>query len=68
MLFFSFLILLILLGYTSESSNENYHTVKIYVDGNTFIIDIGKRGRMIGIDTPKSINPNSPLEPYVKNE
>jgi len=64
--FFNFLILLILLGCASENSGESWYTVKRVVDGDTFIIDTGKRVRMIGIDTPESVKPNSPVEPYGK--
>jgi micrococcal nuclease len=41
-------------------------TVVRVIDGDTFEIAGGERVRMIGIDTPESVKPNSPVEPYGK--
>jgi len=40
--------------------------VKRVIDGDTFETSSGDRVRMIGIDTPESVKPNSPVEPFGK--
>ncbi len=64
--FFIFLFFLVLSGCGNDNSNANWYTVERVVDGDTFIIDTGERVRMIGIDTPESVKPNSPVELYSK--
>lgn len=44
-------------------------TVERVVDGDTIVADVGgsrERVRLIGIDTPESVKPNSPVECYGK--
>lgn len=36
------------------------------IDGDTFEITGGERVRMIGVDTPESVKPNTPVQPYAK--
>ncbi|MFZ5652427.1 MAG: thermonuclease family protein [Bacillota bacterium] len=71
-------ILLIVLGLltgcgaagTGESKKEEDHNwvkVKRVVDGDTFeIVNRGKieKVRLIGVDTPETLKPNSEVEPY----
>jgi micrococcal nuclease len=39
-------------------------TVKRVVDGDTFITNDGQRVRLIGIDAPESVKPDTPAEPF----
>ena len=41
-------------------------TVKRVVDGDTLVISTGERVRLIGIDTPETVKPNSPVEYFGK--
>ena len=34
------------------------------VDGDTFVLENGQRVRLIGADTPETVHPNRPAEPY----
>ncbi|WP_235827877.1 thermonuclease family protein [Brevibacillus migulae] len=36
------------------------------VDGDTFEMEGGERVRLIGVDTPESVKPNTPVQPYAK--
>lgn len=52
-------------------SNANEQTYKVLrvVDGDTIIVDKdGKQEkvRMIGVDTPETVKPNTPVQPYGK--
>jgi micrococcal nuclease len=38
--------------------------VKRVVDGDTLLLDSGERVRLIGIDTPESVQPDTPPEPF----
>ncbi|MCL0081331.1 thermonuclease family protein [Peptococcaceae bacterium] len=42
----------------------NWHTVKRVIDGDTFIISPDERVRIIGVDTPETVKPNTEPEPY----
>ena len=47
---------------------ERAHVVRV-VDGDTVVVDIGGRQdrvRYIGIDTPESVQPNTPVEPFAR--
>jgi micrococcal nuclease len=41
-------------------------TVKRVVDGDTFETTTGEKVRLIGVDTPETVKPNHPVEPYGK--
>ncbi|WP_134701410.1 thermonuclease family protein [Ammoniphilus sp. YIM 78166] len=47
-------------------SNAEQAIVKRVVDGDTFVLDDGRRVRMIGINTPESVDPRRPVEFYGK--
>jgi micrococcal nuclease len=47
-------------------NGEMKAVVKRVVDGDTFEIESGEKVRMIGVDTPESVKPNHPVEPYGK--
>lgn len=40
--------------------------VKRVVDGDTFQLEDGHKVRLIGVNTPESVKPNHPIEPYAK--
>lgn len=46
-----------------QANGETVH-VKRVVDGDTLLLESGTRVRLIGIDTPESVKPNSPVEPF----
>ena len=61
------------LGGCSSSSDEPVKStkaeqalVKRVVDGDTFVLDDGRKVRMIGINTPESVDPRRPVEYYGK--
>ncbi len=43
---------------------EGTHAVRRVVDGDTLLLADGKRIRLIGVDTPESVKPNHPKEPF----
>jgi micrococcal nuclease len=47
-------------------NGEMKATVTRVVDGDTFEISAGEKVRMIGVDTPETVKPNHPVEPYGK--
>jgi micrococcal nuclease len=47
-------------------NGEMTAVVKRVVDGDTFEISSGEKVRMIGVDTPETVKPNHPVEPYGK--
>ncbi|WP_432776849.1 thermonuclease family protein [Brevibacillus gelatini] len=49
-----------------QANGEMTATVKRVVDGDTFELASGEKVRMIGIDTPETVKPNHPVEPYGK--
>ncbi len=40
------------------------HRVRRVVDGDTLLLESGARVRLIGADTPETVKPNHPVEPY----
>ncbi|MFS0554160.1 thermonuclease family protein [Brevibacillus sp. 179-C9.3 HS] len=49
-----------------EANGEMDAVIKRVVDGDTFELDSGEKVRMIGVDTPETVKPNHPVEPYGK--
>ncbi|MGN7468760.1 thermonuclease family protein [Brevibacillus sp. SAFN-007a] len=49
-----------------QPNGEMTATVKRVVDGDTFELASGEKVRMIGVDTPETVKPNHPVEPYGK--
>ncbi len=47
-----------------ESLSEGLHRVERVVDGDTLVLESGARVRLIGADTPETVKPNHPVEPY----
>jgi micrococcal nuclease len=49
----------------SQSTEDSrlFH-VKRVVDGDTLLLDSGERVRLIGIDTPESVKPDTPAQPF----
>lgn len=53
-------------GGQPKPNGEMEATVKRVVDGDTVELTNGERVRLIGVDTPETVKPNSPVEPYGK--
>lgn len=57
-------------GASDPAAGRECFPVKRVVDGDTFRIDIGggrdDTVRLIGVDTPETVKPGSPVEPYGK--
>ncbi|GED66469.1 hypothetical protein BRE01_01710 [Brevibacillus reuszeri] len=49
-----------------QANGQIEATVKRVVDGDTFELESGEKVRMIGMDTPETVKPNHPVEPYGK--
>ncbi|MBI3671210.1 thermonuclease family protein [Candidatus Azambacteria bacterium] len=49
-----------------HSGEVEYFLVKRVVDGDTILLDNGERVRYIGMDTPESVKPDSPVECFGK--
>jgi micrococcal nuclease len=49
---------------TQSTEPARLFHVKRVVDGDTLLLDSGERVRLIGIDTPESVKPDTPPEPY----
>ncbi len=47
-----------------ESLSEGVHRVERVVDGDTLLLVGGARVRLIGADTPETVQPNHAVEPY----
>jgi micrococcal nuclease len=47
-----------------ESLAEGIYRVQRVVDGDTLLLDNGARIRLIGVNTPETVKPNSPVEPF----
>lgn len=49
-----------------QSNGEMEATVQRVVDGDTVELSTGEKVRLIGVDTPETVKPNHPVEPYGK--
>lgn len=49
-----------------NQDNREKDTVKRVIDGDTFELSNGKKVRLIGVNTPETVKPNSPVEYYGK--
>ncbi len=49
-----------------QANGEMEATVQRVVDGDTFELSTGEKVRLIGVDTPETVKPNHPVEPYGK--
>ncbi|NLS97830.1 MAG: thermonuclease family protein [Planctomycetaceae bacterium] len=47
-----------------ESLSEGAYRVQRVVDGDTLLLEGGARVRLIGADTPETVQPNHAVEPY----
>ena len=45
---------------------EGSYRVRRVVDGDTLLLESGWRVRLIGVDTPETVRPNHPVEPWGK--
>ena len=43
---------------------KGFYTVERVVDGDTLLLTTGTRVRLQGIDTPETVRPDSPVEPW----
>jgi micrococcal nuclease len=50
----------------SVHSNGHWATVTHVADGDTITLDGGEKVRLIGVNTPETVKPNSPVQPYGK--
>lgn len=63
------LVLLLTSCIAKTDISTNAYKVKRVVDGDTFVINYNgkdEKVRLIGVDTPESVKPNSPVEHYGK--
>ncbi|WP_437231141.1 thermonuclease family protein [Planctomicrobium sp. SH661] len=53
---------------SSTSTNDHPETAQVrvlrVVDGDTLLLDGGERVRLLGVNTPETKKPNSPIEPF----
>lgn len=49
-----------------EGKSLRWVTVKRVVDGDTFETTDNEKVRLIGVDTPETVKPNTPVQPYGK--
>lgn len=47
-----------------EELAEGEYAVRRVVDGDTLLLANGKRVRLIGVNCPESVKPNTPVEPF----
>lgn len=47
-----------------EALSEGFHGVARVVDGDTLLLDSGARVRLIGVDTPETVKPESAVEAF----
>lgn len=45
-----------------DAADQDVFRVDRVVDGDTFVLSTGERVRLIGVDTPESVKPGSPVE------
>ena len=60
---FLFFVFLSLINIGCARSQAFQHVERV-VDGDTFVLIGGERVRLIGIDTPESVHPEKPVEPF----
>lgn len=51
-------------GAASSGLGAGPHRVERVVDGDTLLLENRARVRLIGVDAPESVKPNSPVEPF----
>jgi len=50
---------------TAVNSPESAQVVvKRVVDGDTLLLESGERVRLLGVDTPETVKPNTPVQPW----
>lgn len=49
-----------------QANGEMEATIARVVDGDTVELSTGEKVRLIGVDTPETVKPNHPVEPYGK--
>lgn len=49
-----------------QANGEMEATVERVIDGDTVELSTGERVRLIGVDTPETVKPNTPVQPYGK--
>lgn len=71
--YISFVLLLLFLSCNSNSDRNNitgYMSIKKFVDGDTFWVNNGSekglKVRLIGVNTPETVDPRKPVEYYGK--
>lgn len=53
-------------GCGSSSPGDSAAHVKRVVDGDTILLTSGERVRLIGVDTPESVKPGTPVQCYAR--
>jgi endonuclease YncB( thermonuclease family) len=48
----------------TDKNNTQTTFVKRVIDGDTFVLESGERVRLIGVDTPETVHPQKPVEPF----
>jgi micrococcal nuclease len=51
-------------SHVPESLDEGVHQVRRVIDGDTLLLESGARVRLQGIDSPESVRPDWPVEPW----
>jgi micrococcal nuclease len=59
-------VFLVLAVSCNQKADADWRLVKRVVDGDTIIVGARERVRLIGVDTPETKRPNSPVEYYGK--
>lgn len=57
---------LILAGFTALGAQGTFHLITRVVDGDTIIVEGVGRVRLIGVNTPESVDPRRPVEDFAK--
>ncbi len=57
-------IVVLLIWVANTLGGDTLVKVSRVVDGDTFVIVGGEKVRMIGVDTPETVKPNTPVQPY----
>jgi micrococcal nuclease len=52
-------------GSSSSGSSDTAHVRRV-VDGDTILLTSGERVRLIGVDTPESVKPGTPVQCYAR--